>query len=116
LIPPSRRRWTDSLASIAATVKCLPTSRSQSRKLNDPIQSKLFRIVARFGPEWQRDWALKDTYDAVMDIVKTHFGAYGVGVEYADSPEQPAARMAAKTACHGHRISIQLIPCQTRKN
>jgi nicotinamidase-related amidase len=33
--------------------------------------------------EWQRDWALKDTYDAVMDIVKTHFGAYGVGVEYA---------------------------------
>ncbi|HEV8724497.1 MAG TPA: hydrolase [Candidatus Binatia bacterium] len=33
--------------------------------------------------EWQRDWALKDTYDAVMDIVKSHFGAYGVGVEYA---------------------------------
>ena len=33
--------------------------------------------------EWQRDWADKDTYDAVMDIVKTHFGAYGVGVEYA---------------------------------
>jgi nicotinamidase-related amidase len=35
--------------------------------------------------EWQRDWALKDTYDAVMDIAKTHFGAYGVGVEYAYS-------------------------------
>jgi nicotinamidase-related amidase len=33
--------------------------------------------------EWQRDWALLDTYDAVMDIVKTHCGAYGVGVEYA---------------------------------
>jgi nicotinamidase-related amidase len=33
--------------------------------------------------EWQRDWAEKDAYDAVMDIVKTHFGAYGVGVEYA---------------------------------
>jgi len=33
--------------------------------------------------EWQRDWAHKDTYDAVMEIVKTHFGAYGVGVEYA---------------------------------
>jgi len=33
--------------------------------------------------EWQRDWAQKDTYDAVMDIVKTHCGAYGVGVEYA---------------------------------
>ena len=33
--------------------------------------------------EWQRDWAIKDTYDAVMDIVKTHYGAYGIGVEYA---------------------------------
>jgi nicotinamidase-related amidase len=33
--------------------------------------------------EWQRDWAQRETYDAVMDIVKTHFGAYGVGVEYA---------------------------------
>jgi nicotinamidase-related amidase len=33
--------------------------------------------------EWQRDWAETDTYDAVMDIVKTHCGAYGVGVEYA---------------------------------
>jgi nicotinamidase-related amidase len=33
--------------------------------------------------EWQRDWAARDTYDAVMDIVKTHCGAYGLGVEYA---------------------------------
>jgi nicotinamidase-related amidase len=33
--------------------------------------------------EWQRDWAHKETYDAVMDIVKTHYGAYGIGVEYA---------------------------------
>jgi hypothetical protein len=27
--------------------------------------------------------AQKDTYDAVMDIVKHHYGAYGIGVEYA---------------------------------
>ena len=33
--------------------------------------------------EWQRDWANQDTYDAVMEIVKSHFGAYGAGVEYA---------------------------------
>jgi nicotinamidase-related amidase len=33
--------------------------------------------------EWQRDWAQRDTYDAVMDIVKAHCGAYGIGVEYA---------------------------------
>jgi nicotinamidase-related amidase len=33
--------------------------------------------------EWQRDWALRETYDGVMDIVKQHAGAYGMGVEYA---------------------------------
>jgi nicotinamidase-related amidase len=33
--------------------------------------------------EWQRDWAERETYDAVLDIVKSHFGAYGIGVEYA---------------------------------
>jgi hypothetical protein len=32
--------------------------------------------------EWQRDWAHRETYDAVMNIVKTHYGAYGAGVEY----------------------------------
>src|SRR5277367_896915 len=32
--------------------------------------------------EWQRDWANRETYDAVMDIVKSHYGAYGIGVEY----------------------------------
>ena len=33
--------------------------------------------------EWQRDWAHKDTYDATMDLVKEHSGAYGMGVDYA---------------------------------
>ena len=33
--------------------------------------------------EWQRDWAARGTYNAVMDIVKSHLGAYGQGVEYA---------------------------------
>ncbi|GGB46795.1 hydrolase [Tistrella bauzanensis] len=33
--------------------------------------------------EWQRDWARKDSYDAVMDIVREHSGAYGMGVDYA---------------------------------
>jgi nicotinamidase-related amidase len=33
--------------------------------------------------EWQRDWGHRGTYGAVMDIVKTHCGAYGMGVEYA---------------------------------
>ncbi|WP_109463891.1 hydrolase [Albibacillus kandeliae] len=33
--------------------------------------------------EWQRDWAKRDTYDAVMEIVREHSGAYGMGVDYA---------------------------------
>ncbi len=47
--------------------------------------------------EWQRDWAQTDTYDAVMDIVKTHCGAYGVGVEYAYTMIHggPATELAA---------------------
>jgi nicotinamidase-related amidase len=33
--------------------------------------------------EWQRDWARRATYDAVMAIVQEHCGAYGMGVDYA---------------------------------
>jgi len=36
----------------------------------------------------QRDWVQRDTYEAVMDIVKTHCGAYGIGVEYAYAPHE----------------------------
>jgi nicotinamidase-related amidase len=33
--------------------------------------------------EWQRDWARKDSYNAVMNLVREHSGAYGMGVDYA---------------------------------
>lgn len=33
--------------------------------------------------EWQRDWARRDTYNPVIDIVREHSGAYGMGVDYA---------------------------------
>lgn len=33
--------------------------------------------------EWQRDWARKETYDAVTAIVRDHSGAYGMGIDYA---------------------------------
>jgi nicotinamidase-related amidase len=35
--------------------------------------------------EWQRDWARRDSYDGIMDIVREHGGAYGMGVDYAYS-------------------------------
>lgn len=33
--------------------------------------------------ELQRDWARRETYDAVMSVALQHCGAYGQGVEYA---------------------------------
>ena len=33
--------------------------------------------------ELQRDWARRGTYDQVMTIVREHYGAYGMGVDYA---------------------------------
>ena len=58
--------------------------------------------------EWQRDWAARGTYDAVMDIVKTHLGAYGVGVEYAYTIVHGAAattypEYVVATAAAAHR-------------
>ena len=38
--------------------------------------------------EWQRDWANRDTYDAVMDIVRTHCGAYGKVEEIDEDVER----------------------------
>ncbi|WP_431290128.1 hydrolase [Burkholderia cepacia] len=45
--------------------------------------------------EWQRDWACRDTYDAVMAIAKEHSGAYGMGVDYAYTMVHKAAQRTA---------------------
>ncbi|SEU41095.1 Nicotinamidase-related amidase [Burkholderia cepacia] len=45
--------------------------------------------------EWQRDWARRDTYDAVMEIAKEHSGAYGMGVDYAYTMVHKAAQRTA---------------------
>ena len=50
--------------------------------------------------EWQRDWARRDTYDAVMAIVKEHSGAYGMGVDYAYT----MVHKAPERVKHGERI------------
>jgi nicotinamidase-related amidase len=50
--------------------------------------------------EWQRDWARKETYDAVMAIVKEHSGAYGMGVDYAYTH----VHKAPERVKHGARI------------
>ncbi|PVB62484.1 hydrolase [Labrenzia sp. 011] len=45
--------------------------------------------------EWQRDWARRDTYDAVMDLVREHSGAYGMGVDYAYTMVHKASSRSA---------------------
>ncbi len=52
--------------------------------------------------EFQRDWARKGTYNAVMEVVKEHCGSYGQGVEYAYTMiyKQPASRKEG-VAAHG---------------
>lgn len=49
--------------------------------------------------EWQRDWARRDTYDAVISVVQEHSGAYGMGVDYAYTMVHKAPERAA----HGER-------------
>jgi len=46
--------------------------------------------------EWQRDWARRGTYDAVMTIVREHSGAYGMGVDYAYTMVHKAPQRTAK--------------------
>jgi nicotinamidase-related amidase len=50
--------------------------------------------------EWQRDWAHRDTYDAVMALVKEHSGAYGMGVDYAYT----MVHKAPERVEHGKRL------------
>ncbi|MGA0617184.1 hydrolase [Paracoccus sp. KR1-242] len=47
--------------------------------------------------EWQRDWARRDTYDAVIDVVREHSGAYGMGVDYAYTMVHKAASRSSHT-------------------
>ena len=50
--------------------------------------------------EWQRDWAHKDTYDAVTGLVKEHSGAYGMGIDYAVT----MVHKGEERVKHGERI------------
>lgn len=52
--------------------------------------------------EYQRDWARKETYDAVINLVKEHSGAYGMGVEYAYTMVHgaPPSNEKASTLAH----------------
>jgi nicotinamidase-related amidase len=46
--------------------------------------------------EWQRDWAKREHYDALMGLLKQQAGAYGIGVEYAYTMVHHAPQSAQK--------------------
>lgn len=46
--------------------------------------------------EWQRDWKNREHYDALMELIKQHGGAYGSGVEYAYTMVHHAPQSAQK--------------------
>ena len=57
--------------------------------------------------EWQRDWAHKATYDAVMAIVREHSGAYGMGVDYAYTMVHKAPQRI-----HGEHATLAPVPAK----
>jgi nicotinamidase-related amidase len=60
--------------------------------------------------EWQRDWAHKDSYDAVMAIVREHSGAYGMGVDYAYTMVHKAPQRAV-----GSHETLAPVPAKQTK-
>ena len=59
--------------------------------------------------EWQRDWAHRGTYDAVIGIVREHSGAYGMGVDYAYT----MVHKAPERVSHGERLAPVAAPVTT---
>jgi nicotinamidase-related amidase len=57
---------------------------AQDAALSRMVQAGAVRLTT-IGAllEWQRDWARKEHYNALMGLLKQHAGAYGSGVEYA---------------------------------
>jgi nicotinamidase-related amidase len=61
--------------------------------------------------EWQRNWAHRTTYDAVMAIVKEHSGAYGMGVDYAYT----LVHKAPERVKHGETIGPRPAEAQAKQ-
>jgi nicotinamidase-related amidase len=57
--------------------------------------------------EWQRDWAHRDSYEAIMAIVREHSGAYGMGVDYAYTMVHKAPQRTA-----GSHESLAPVPAK----
>lgn len=57
---------------------------AQEAGLSRMVQAGVVRLTTIAALlEWQRDWARRDHYNALMGLLKQQAGAYGSGVEYA---------------------------------
>lgn len=57
---------------------------AQEAGLSRMVQAGVVRLTTIAALlEWQRDWARREHYNALMGLLKQHAGAYGSGVEYA---------------------------------
>lgn len=80
---------------------------AQEAALSRMVQAGAVRLTTIAALlEWQRDWAKRDHYNALMGLLKGQAGAYGVGVEYAYTMVHKAPQSAkspqvvAKKAAH----------------
>lgn len=70
---------------------------AQQAGLSRMVQAGAIRLTTIAALlEWQRDWARREHYDALMGLIKQHGGAYGVGVEYAYTMVHKAPQSAVK--------------------
>lgn len=57
---------------------------AQEAALSRMVQAGAVRLTTIAALlEWQRDWARREHYDALMNLLKPQAGAYGSGIEYA---------------------------------
>src|SRR5436309_9473774 len=70
---------------------------AQEAALSRMVQAGAVRLTT-IGAllEWQRDWARREHYKALMSLLRPQAGAYGVGVEYAYTMVHHAPQSAQK--------------------
>jgi nicotinamidase-related amidase len=70
---------------------------AQEAALSRMVQAGAVRLTTIAALlEWQRDWARKEHYDALMSLLRPQAGAYGAGVEYAYTMVHKAPQSAKK--------------------
>ncbi|HXB58550.1 MAG TPA: hydrolase [Candidatus Acidoferrales bacterium] len=73
------------------------SSAAQEAALSRMVQAGAVRLTTIAALlEWQRDWAKKEHYNALMGLLKQQAGAYGIGVEYAYTMVHHAPQSAQK--------------------